>query len=113
MATKVFEEKEIELQDGTEVTLRPLPIKQLRKFMAVIESIEEDGSETDNIEKFYEASVIALSKFLPDKDEAYFEEVLDLPTMMEILQAAGGVSFESNPLLAAAAAAQQEAAGKN
>lgn len=35
MATEVYTPDEIKLQDGTEVTLVPLPIARLRKFMRV------------------------------------------------------------------------------
>ena len=36
MATTVYDVEEIELQSGAKVKLKPLSIKQLRKFMEVI-----------------------------------------------------------------------------
>ena len=37
MATTIYSTEEIKLQNGTTVTLKPLSIKELRKFMAVIQ----------------------------------------------------------------------------
>lgn len=56
MATEVYNKETIQLQDGREVTLKPLTIKHLRKFMAAWRSVGEeltfsdDMSEDDKIE---------------------------------------------------------------
>jgi hypothetical protein len=41
LATTVYEILPIELQDGTEVRVRPLDLKRLRKVMKVIEEMNE------------------------------------------------------------------------
>ena len=45
MATTVYDVEKITLQNGDEALLKPLSIKQLRKFMAAISQTE--GIETE------------------------------------------------------------------
>ena len=106
MATTVYEVLEIELSDGTTLTLKPLPIKQLRKFMEIVNSMGTDDTKTelDAIDLFVEAGIVCLEglgrKDLADKDK--FEEVIDTPTMMKILEVAGGLKLTDPNLLGAA-----------
>lgn len=46
MASTVYEIEQIELQDGTVVELRPLPIKRLRRFMKVIDEMTKKTNES-------------------------------------------------------------------
>ena len=48
MATKVYDELEIELEDGSTLNVKPLPIKGLRKFMEVVTMVGQEGIETEN-----------------------------------------------------------------
>lgn len=106
MATQVFETEEIELQDGTEVTLRPLTIKRLRRFMDVVKQL--DGMEEDEdraVNQMVDACAIALEKAAPElvEDRDALEEALDIPTMWRILEIAGGVKMgDPNPRAALA-----------
>lgn len=106
MATTVYDVVEIELGDGTNVILKPLPIKQLKKFMAVIKEIElpENESEEAAMEVFIKAAMVCLeavkSPLAEDKDK--FEEVIDTPTMMKILEVCGGIKLNDPNLLGAA-----------
>ena len=98
MATTVYDVVEIELSDGTAVILKPLPIKQLKKFMAVIKEMELPENESE------EAAMVCLeavkSPLSEDKDK--FEEVIDTPTMMKILEVCGGLKLNDPNLLGAA-----------
>lgn len=96
MATKVFETETLELQDGTEVTIRPLTIKKLRKFMDVVKQLDgmdEEGDEA--VDLMVKACSIALEKSAPDlaNDSERLEDALDVPTMWRILEIAGGVKL--------------------
>jgi hypothetical protein len=106
LATTVYDVVEIELADGSNLTLRPLPIKQLKKFMEVIRSIDvkENATEDDAMDVFIQAAMICLEAFKPDlsKDIDKFESVIEVPTMMKILEVCGGLKLTDPNLLGAA-----------
>ena len=106
MATTVYDILEIELSDGSTIELRPLPIKQLRKFMATIKQMEdtEDGNEDAAMDVFIKAAMICLEVFKPElsKDTDKFEELVEIPTMMKILEICGGLKLTDPNLLGAA-----------
>lgn len=106
MASKVYETVELELQDGTVVEIRPLPIKRLRKFMDVIEKmgegpeVDENGDlkEQDKMVDFLlDAAQVALEVKWPQyKDRETLEDAVDLPTLMKICEVAGGLNFSGD-----------------
>jgi hypothetical protein len=116
LATTVYDILDLELQDGTEVKVRPLDLKRLRKVMKVINDMNdaalvaadpkaeakdgEEDDEYDNLEFLIRATKICLEKQVPDlvKDDERFEEALDLPTIWKILETAAGISM-GNPNL--------------
>lgn len=108
MATKVYDTLDIELENGDVVTLKPLPIKSLRKFMAVINKIddESDESELGAMDTFLEGAIICLKGLNPEKFEAMkdeeIEEILNVPTMLKILEVAGGLKAADPNLMGAA-----------
>lgn len=105
MATKVYDTFELELENGESVTIKPLPIKHLRKFMDLI---NEDTSETENdmIDLFINACVLSLKALHPkifgDKTKEDIEELVTLPTVMKILEVTGGLKPSDPNLLGAA-----------
>ena len=106
MPTTVYDVLEIELSDGTSISVKPLPIKQLKKFMEVIKSVESEDDQTEEaaMEVFIKAAMLCLEKDRPDlaKDQDKFEEVIEIPTMMKILEVAGGLKLSDPNLLGAA-----------
>jgi hypothetical protein len=107
MATTVYDVVEIELSNGETLTIKPLPIKQLKKFMEVIKKMESADTDTEDsaMNVFIEAAMICLEAFnkpelSTNKDK--FEEVIEVPTMMKILEVAGGLKFDDPNLLGAA-----------
>lgn len=104
MATAVYDVEEITLQDGSTVTLKPLTIKQLRKFMQVIEKTADAESENDTLDILIEACAVALEKQLPDlvADRDKLEDALDVPTINRIVEICGGIKMDDPNLLAAA-----------
>lgn len=135
MATTVYTQEEITLQDGTEVTLRPLPIAPLRRFMKAWAKFSEVEDEDDGFNVFINCAGIALERnykgkfdslkaskdeqesgeFLSAEYKEYLEETLDLETIYKILEITGGLKLSAlndpkvQETLAAAAAAQAEA----
>ena len=109
MATKVYDVEEIELQNGAKVKLKPLTIKDLRKFMAAIQKTQEVKTEDETLTVLIDACAVALEKQLPDlvKDREALEDVLDVPTINRILEVCGGIKMDDPNLLAAVALAGQ------
>lgn len=108
MATKVYDELEIELEDGSVLNLKPLPIKGLRKFMEVVAKIGQDDLQTETaaMDVFLEAAVVCLKSLDPkkyaDSTVEDIEDILTVPTMMKILEIAGGLKSADPNLLGAA-----------
>ena len=109
MATKVYDIEEIELQNGSKITLKPLSIKELRKFMAVMQKAAESKTEDETLDILIDACAVALEKQLPElvKDRDKLEDSLDIPTINRILEVCGGIKTDDPNLLAAAVLAGQ------
>jgi hypothetical protein len=96
MATTTHEEQILTLIDGTKVTVRPLKISLLRPFMKKFEGV---GAVADNNEKsmdiLMECVQIAMKQYKPElsEDVAKLEEIVDLPTVYKIVEAASGVKL--------------------
>lgn len=133
MATSVYDEVEISLQDNTDVILKPLPIGQLRRFMAAWKEMAEldKHGETDAEREDYSFTIFvncagialenqfkALEKFTETKGKLkdplskeyreYLEQVLDIDTIYKVLEVCGGLKLNDPNLLAALAEANQE-----
>jgi hypothetical protein len=91
---KVYEERTYALMDGTEVTVRPLPIKALRTFMETwsqMEKFDKEATEVDLVNVFFECAYIVVSQFNEDVTMEQLEESLDMKTMEQILELGGGI----------------------
>lgn len=110
MASTVYDVEVIKLQNDEEVTLKPLTINRLRKFMEVMDKFGEAKSEIETLTVLIDACAIALESQLPDlvAEREKLEDALDLPTIYRVLKICGGIDLE-NPNLVAAAL---EAAGQ-
>jgi hypothetical protein len=127
LATTVYEQVDIALQDGTTVTLKPLAIGRLRRFMKAWERFKEVTEDNDiSLDVFIECSAIALeaelsevvenrfdgkTKSITEEYREYLEEVLDMDTIYKIMEICAGLKLNDPNLLAAAQAAVE--AGKN
>ena len=109
MATTVYDVEEIELQNGAKVKLKPLSIKQLRKFMEVIKATQDSSDENATLGILVEACGVALETQLPElvADKEKLEEALDVPTINRILEVCGGIKMDDPNLIAAAVLAGQ------
>ena len=122
MATSAFTATEIALQDETDVTIRPLPIGRLRRFMDAWKKIGDLEEGDDGFNVFINCSGIALEhefkgkfdalkatvdqqkdgEFLSEEYREYLEDVLDLETIYVILDVAGGIKLNDPKLMEAA-----------
>jgi hypothetical protein len=105
MATTVHQEKEITLIDGTTVKIRPLKISLLRQFMAKFEGLSDvQNNNEKSMTLLMECVQIAMKQYKPElgEDIKKLEEVLDLPTVYQIVEAASGVNLSETALLALA-----------
>lgn len=124
MATSAFTATEIALQDDTDVTLRPLPIGRLRRFMDAWKEIANIGEDEDGYNVFVNCCGIALEhefkgkfdalkataeqrekgEFLSEEYKEYLEDVLDLETIYVILDVAGGIKLNDPKVVETATA---------
>lgn len=95
MSNRVFKEKIVELLDGEEITVRPLPLKSLRKFMTKFDELKDMEGDVEGLSKMAEMAAIAVGHF----DDRYatvdkIEEVIDTQTMYEVFKIAAGVDLD-------------------
>ncbi len=86
---------EIVFADGKKRTIKPLTIRQLRKFMKIANNMKpgEDGQMSDeDIDRMIDSASIALAATDPDlsADRDALEDILDLRSYGELMAAAMG-----------------------
>lgn len=89
----LFAGTEILFADGKTRTIKPLTIRQLRKFMKAVKDLNtEDGITDNDIDVMIEAAAIALATVDPDlaEDQDALEDILDLRSFGELMSAAMG-----------------------
>lgn len=112
MAKSIYDVKTVELQDGVEVELRPLPLGKQKLFMRVwgetdkvAEQPTQDEANDLSLDIYLRCVAICLSKQFGEKFEdnlsasgkpsdefyEYLSEVIDNPTAEEILSVCGGL----------------------
>ena len=99
MATTVYEAQKLTLMDGTEITVRPLKISLLRPFMAKFENVAAVADDNEkSMTLLIECVQIAMKQYSPElaEDIAKLEEVLDLPTVYKIVEAASGSTLAAD-----------------
>lgn len=122
MASKAYTVREVSLQNDKDVTIRPLPIGRLRRFMDAWKEIANLEEGDDGFDIFVNCSGIALEhefkgefdalkatvkeqeegQFLSPEYKEYLEENLDLETIYVILEVAGGIKLNDPKLMEAA-----------
>lgn len=102
MTTTVNEAQKIVLGDGTEITTKPLKISLLREFMKTFEKISEVADDNDKSMDLLMTCVgIALKQYKPElgTDAKTLEEILDLPTVYQIIEGASGIKLGDTNLI--------------
>ena len=98
MATTVHETQEVVLIDGTKVTVRPLKISLLRPFMKKFEGVAKVADDNEkSMTLLVECVQIAMQQYKPELagDIQKLEDLLDLPTVYKIVEAASGINLSS------------------
>lgn len=122
MAKTVYDSEDITLQDGREVTLVPLAIGRLRRFMKAWGEFANIESEDDAFDIYINCCGVALEKsveelfnttkdaekVITDEYREYLEDVLDMDTIYKILDVCGGLKLNDPKLLEAAEKMAQE-----
>ncbi len=96
MATTTHEAQELTLMDGTKINVRPLKISLLREFMKKFEGVAAVADDNEkSMTLLVECVQIAMKQYKPElsDDIAKLEEVLDLPTVYKIVEAASGATL--------------------
>lgn len=129
MASTVYKEEEITLQSGKDVTLRPLTIGRLRRFMEAWGKLQGLPEEDDGFDVFVNCCGVALEdsfadqfdnlkasaaqkakgEFLSPEYKEHLMDVLDLDTIYKIIEVSSGIKLNDPKLqeeVLAAAAAQ-------
>ena len=94
MATTTYEPSTLTLIDGTKIDVRPLKISLLRPFMKKFDGVAAVADDNEkSMSLLVECVQIAMQQYKPELagDLAKLEEVLDLPTVYKIVEAASGV----------------------
>ena len=108
MATAVYEVVEVELMDGSKISMRPLKISLLRDFMKEFQKIGDEKIAEDNIKSMdllLDCAVIAMKQYNPEfATKEQMEDVVDLPTVYKIIEIAAGIKLNDPNALAAALA---------
>lgn len=84
---------EILFADGKKRVIKPLTIRNLRKFMKIVKNLKsEETLEDADIDIMVEAAAIALAVVDPDlaSDKEKLEDVLDLKSFGALMSAAMG-----------------------
>jgi hypothetical protein len=99
MATTKYEAQKLTLMDGTEISVRPLKISLLRPFMAKFEGVAAVADDNEkSMTLLIECVQIAMKQYKPElaEDIDKLEEVLDLPTVYKIVEAASGTTLAAD-----------------
>lgn len=89
----LFAGTEIVFADGKTRTIKPLTIRQLRKFMKTVKDLNtESGISDEDIDIMVEAAAIALATVDAElaSDIDALEDILDLRSFGELMSAAMG-----------------------
>jgi hypothetical protein len=125
VATRVYTTEDITLQDGTDVTLKPLAIGRLRRFMDAWREFENVDGDDEGFDVFVNCAGISLEENFKEKFDdlrptaeqkkkgehlnpeykEYLEEVLDLDSIYKVLDVCGGIKLNDPKLMEAAALA--------
>lgn len=95
MATTVYQTKNVNLIDGTELEIVPLKIKYLREFMEAFEDVKKSKNDDEAIDFLVECARITMKQFYPkiSKSKSDVEDNLDMPTIYKILDISAGIKI--------------------
>jgi hypothetical protein len=95
--------KTITLVDNTEISVRPLKLSLLRPFMGKFGELTAVADDNDkSMDILMDCVQIAMKQYKPElaEDRDQLEELLDLPTVYQIIDAASGFNSDANSIAA-------------
>lgn len=98
MATTVYETTEIELMDGTTISMRPLKISLLREFMKKFDEVQEVADSNEkSMDILIDCVDIAMKQFYPELsgNRERLEDVLDIKMVYRVIEAASGIKLDA------------------
>lgn len=96
MADKATSKEKVTLIDGSEITVQPLKISLLRPFMKRFQELASVADDNDkSMDVLLDCVQIAFKQFKPELSEnrEALEDLVDLPTVYKIIDAASGVQI--------------------
>lgn len=96
MADKATSKEKVSLIDGSEIYVQPLKISLLRPFMKKFQELTGVAEDNDkSMDVLLDCVQIAFKQFKPElaENREGLEDVLDLPTVYKIIDAASGVQI--------------------
>jgi hypothetical protein len=95
MATTVYQNKIINLIDGTELEIIPLKIKYLREFMEAFEYVKKSKNDDEAIDSLMECVRITMKQYYPGitLKKSDIEDSFDMPTIYTILDISAGIKI--------------------
>ena len=98
MASTVYEKTDLVLMDGTKISMRPLKISLLRKFMKKFDTVAEVAtSNVDSMDVLIDCALIAMEQYAPElsTDREKFEDVADIKMVYKIIEVASGIKLDA------------------
>lgn len=94
MATEIYKTKTVTLLDGTEVELKPLKIKYLKRVMEVFEAALE--KDADMLDVLIYCAKISMHQFIPEIKwtEQLIEDKFDKELLHDILEVGAGIKLK-------------------
>ena len=90
----IYKTEDVELVDGTVITLKSLPIKPLREFMNIWENIDYDESnQVEIFDSMFEAAAVGILWHNKDLTKEQLEESLDQDTMRRAIEICTGIKM--------------------
>lgn len=128
MAKTAYESEQVQLDDGTVVTLKPLTISRMRRFMKEFtktmgEEVAPENAREEEWDLYIRCSAVALERDLKKKIanqftdagevteeyREYLEDNIDEETAYRIIKVCGQIDLRDPKLMEAAMAAQMAA----
>jgi hypothetical protein len=98
MASTIYEKTDLVLMDGTKISMRPLKISLLRKFMKKFDTVVEvASSNVDSMDVLIDCALIAMEQYAPEfaTDREKFEDVADIKMVYKIIEVASGIKLDA------------------
>lgn len=97
MATRIYEDGDVHLIDGTSIRVKPLKIKYLRDFMKAFELMKFAKDDQQAITVLAHCAFIAIaSQFEPIKTKEEFEDSVDMPNVYKIIDITAGIKVKED-----------------